>query len=497
MRSFNETLFQQVMKCGYYEAFKILLILTRDTLKDVRRSLRRATQAKGFFGLLMPQMKLMRIIKMGFREAVEMPLKPNQFDFQNLEMDCYNLPWHPAIDYDCERGSCQASGLYPSIISHIGKKFNFSVAYHIEPSGKWGDPEKLDENDSSVVNSLHDGHSAFSFSWIGTYERLTEFDHMQGIPLKMEMYMMQSGPKLSMDMVFQPFSTIAFAVVATFVGLMSILKNTFTPLRSNVGELAKFKCALALLIGLFMTVVIAFYRSAMVLALTSKQTPPFDSLMDGLADPDWSLVYIKDTEGIYKPYYKLIPEGKNKEDIILSPNYKFRIRDRVEKFQYLKNAKTFSLEDRLRASNFLRNTNCQECKDAKHFGRPEIMNAGFLFEKYSPLREVFKHGMVHMRETGALDHIKHSLGPDYIPQPHQGKLPMTIELMAMLFILLGLVTLVVCPIILALEYLMKWLTPWFESNPGIQQFQQCERIYEEGKCKSCSLKKIRQEICLK
>ena len=57
-----------------------------------------------------------------------------------------------------------------------------------------------------------------------------------------------------------------------------------------------------------------------------------------------------------------------------------------------------------------------------------------------------------MREIGAIDYIKHSLGPQYNPVPYQSALPLTIQLMVLLFVFLGLVTMVMCPILLAVEY---------------------------------------------
>ena len=166
-------------------------------------------------------------------------------------------------------------------------------------------------------------------------------------------------------------------------------------------------------------------------------------------------------------------------------------------YQYLPTPKTFMIEDRLRVSNFLQNTKCQKCKDAVHFGRPEIFDSGFLFEKHSPLREVFKNGLVHMRETGGIDKIKRSLGPDFIPQPHQSKSPLTIQLMAMLLIFMGLAAFVMCPAVLAMEYLWKWLIPRLQDIPGNPGLYNCERIYEEGICEQCGLKQIRQKICIK
>ena len=81
---------------------------------------------------------------------------------------------------------------------------------------------------------------------------------------------------------------------------------------------------------------------------------------------------------------------------MLHEEYKYKSRSRVEKYRHLTDPKTFLLEDGVRAANFLRNTDCQRCKDAFRFGRPETKNSGFLFEKHSPLRAVFKDGLVHI-----------------------------------------------------------------------------------------------------
>ena len=51
----------------------------------------------------------------------------------------------------------------------------------------------------------------------------------------------------------------------------------------------------------------------MILALTAKQPPPFETLLDGLADPDWNLVYTKGSEGLYKSYYQLIAKEQRRD----------------------------------------------------------------------------------------------------------------------------------------------------------------------------------------
>ena len=139
-------------------------------------------------------------------------------------------------------------------------------------------------------------------------------------------------------------------------------------------------------------------------------------------------------------------------------------------------------------SKFLRNTNCQRCKDVVRFGKPEIENSGFLFEKHSPLREVFKNGLVHMREIGAIEHIKQSLGPDYIPIPYQSTLPLSIQLLVLLFMFLGWVAIIMCPIVLAMECLWKRLHP--RSNSSNIHPINCERVYKETTCELCGCKKI-------
>ena len=495
---FNETMLLKNINCGRPEPYRALMVGTEGTLNTLFSALRIQRKTIGLYGLVIPQYRLVRIIKMAFqKEPVLMPHMSSNYDFQNMTLECYNLPWHPTIDYDCMESACKVSGMYPKILSHLGRKFNFSVAYHLEPSGKWGSPSKLGENHTSVLNTLHSGNSAFSFSWVGTYERVMAFDHVLGITLKMQMCMMQSGPKVSMDMVFQPLSTIAWALIAAFVALVALVNKVLNKSRSILGEPERFKFALALLLGLFMTVIISFYRSAMILALTAKQSPPFETFMDGLSDPDWKLVYLKGTDGFYKSYYQLMTNGQTRENQVLNENYKYMSNNREEMYQHLTDPKTFLFEDGLRAANFLRNTNCQRCKDAFRFGRPEVKDSGFLFEKHSPLREVIKDGMIHMRETGAIDHIKHSLGPDYIPVPYQSALPLTIQLMVLLFMFLGWVAIIICPILLAVEYLWMWLYQRKRSHQTTGEHYRCERIYEEKLCEHCGLKQIRQAICVK
>ena len=497
MEPFNETQLLKSIRCGRPEPFRTLIIMTRDTMYQVQETLRKRKKTIGVIGLVMPEYNLERIVKMAFHDkTIAMPHKHTLYNFQNLQLECVNLRYPPVIDYVCEKDVCQVIGMYPRIISHLARMYNFTVAYHQDPSGKWGSTSRLGENDTSVLKTLHNGQSAFSFSWIGTYQRVMKFDHILGITLKLEMYMMQSGPKVAMDMVFQPFSTISWAYIAAFVVIVALFNKLLKKSRSILGEPERFKFALALLLGLFMTVIISFYRSAMILALTAKQPPPFETLLDGLADPDWNLVYTKGSEGLYKSYYQLIDLEKRRDYEVLHEEYEYRSGSRVEKYQHLTNPKTFLLEDGVRAANFLRNTDCQRCKDAFRFGRPETKNSGFLFEKHSPLRSVFKDGLVHMREIGAIDYIKHSLGPQYNPVPYQSALPLTIQLMVLLFMFLGWVAMVMCPILLAVEYVWKWLYPKLVSNHKNVQPYQCERIYEEQICEHCGLKQIRQKICV-
>ena len=496
MEPFNETQLLRSIKCGRPEPFRTLIIMTRDTMHQVQETLRKRKQTIGVIGLLMPEYNLERIVKMAFNDkTIVMPHKHTLYNFQNLQLECVNLRYPPVIDYTCEEDACQVTGMYPRIISHLGRMYNFTIAYHQDPSRKWGSPSRLGENDTSVLKTLYSGHSAFSFSWIGTYQRVMKFDHILGISLKLEMYMMQSGPKVAMDMVFQPFSTIAWAYITVFVVFVALLNRLLKKCRSFLGEPERFKFALGLLLGLFMTVIISFYRSAMILALTAKQSPPFETLLDGLADPDWNLVYTKGSEGVYKPYYQLIDKEKRREFEVLHEDYQYKSGSRVEKYQHLTNPKTFLLEDGVRAANFLRNTGCQRCKDAFKFGRPETKNSGFLFEKHSPLRSVFKDGLVHMREIGAIDYIKHSLGPQYNPVPFQSALPLTIQLMVLLFMFLGSVAMVMCPILLAVEYLWRCFYRKLVSNKNVQPYQ-CERIYKERTCEHCGLKQIQQTICI-
>ena len=59
------------------------MIVTRDTLDDVRAALGRRKVTIGIIGLVMPEYKLVRMVKMAFsREVVTMPHRQTVYNFQ-------------------------------------------------------------------------------------------------------------------------------------------------------------------------------------------------------------------------------------------------------------------------------------------------------------------------------------------------------------------------------------------------------------------------------
>ena len=473
------------------EPYKNLIIMTNDSLKDMSASLARKHVSKGLIGLIIPEMQLLRIIKMAFsKKVIIMPYLPTEFNFNGFELECYNLPWSPVIEYDCKENGCQVSGTYPKIISRLGKMFNFTTLYYLDPSGKWGSTSNLGGNASSVLNTLLLGQSAFSFSWIGTYERVMLFDHITGIPVMLNLYKMESGPEVSWDMVLKPFSPEAWACIIILVCTVAFVHKVI-PSRSLMRITTDIRCSVRLLLGIFFTITLAFYDGAMVIALTSKQPPPFENLQDGLAHSiwlEWHLVYSRGTEDLWRGYYEQIPGGKEKADSILNSDYKYASGSREERYQHLTNPKTFLLDDGDRATHFLRNTKCEICKSSFRFGRPETRNSGFLFEKNSPLREVFKVGMIHMRQMGILDNIRQSLGPTYKPIVLQTASPITMEFIGLLFLYLTSAVAFVSPIIFIIEYLCNWMSLKYHRNVDKGG---CKRVYEEGTCAHCGLEEIR------
>ena len=340
------------------------------------------------------------------------------------------------------------------------------------------------------MNTLLEGHSAFSFSWIGTYERVKSFDHITGIPVTLDLYMMGSGPKVSWDMVLMPFSLGAWACISSLVCTM-LFAHKVIPSDSLMRTFIDIRYSVRLLLGIFFTFILAFYDGAMVIALTMNQPQPFENLQNGLARSvwqEWHLVYSKGTEGLFRGYYEQIPGGKEKADSIFNSDYKYASSSREERFRHLTNPKTFLIEDRDRASYFLRNTKCQICKNSFRFGRPETKNSGFLFEKNSPLREVFKVGMIHMRHMGILDNIQQSLGPAYKPIAVQTAPPITMQFIGLLFLYLAAAVTIVCPTILLIEYLCNWISSKHHLD---KDWGGCKRIYEEGACSHCGLQQIR------
>ena len=125
-------------------------------------------------------------------------------------------------------------GYYPNLLSHLQSRFNFTVIYLPEQSGRWGSPSELGPNTSSILKTLHSGESAFTFPWVCTHARAMEFDCMEGHRVKLDMYMIESGSKVTMDMVFRPFTTGAWASMVLFFLTLAFGYHAFSRSRDSI-----------------------------------------------------------------------------------------------------------------------------------------------------------------------------------------------------------------------------------------------------------------------
>ena len=156
-------------------------------------------------------------------QVVAMPLKSTEFDFHGLEIVTYELKYFPFIETNCTEDMCDFSGYYPDLMQIIGKNFNFSVLHKQEPSGNWGTFTKLGKNTSSVLQKVHSGESAFTFPWSCISNRYTVFDCIAGGRWRAEMYMIENTVKVSIDMLLEPFTIEAWALIILYMSTITIV----------------------------------------------------------------------------------------------------------------------------------------------------------------------------------------------------------------------------------------------------------------------------------
>ena len=497
MTIYNETLLGIGDQCGTgkLNPFRNLVIMSNHTMAMMEESLSGSNKSIGLFGLLVPEGRLVRIVKISSNPIVAvMPYMSTEFDLQGMELVTYNLPWKPFIDIGCNANGCQVWGYYPKLLSLLQKRFNFTVVYKLEPSGSWGSPSEFGSNSSSILKRLHSGKSAFTFPWVCTHERAMQFDCVSGYRVKLNMYMMETGSKVTMDMVFKPFTNEAWAAMIMFFCTVILLYQFLA--RSNCSVITRsvrVKTATTFFAWLTATLLIAFYRGSLIIALTSKMETPFEDILQGLAKPEWHLVYEKSYAGVIKSYLALLPSNVNKAKALLSPSYEYASDDLSKNFKQLRDRNTFLVIEGARGVYHLRQADCQPCKNAFRFGRSDTRNSGLLLEKNSPLGEVLRIGVAQMRESGFLDSIMHSyMGPTYRAIPDHSAAPLTLHLTILLFVFLGSVALVLSPIILSFEYLWMKSTHCHTPPPG-----QCKMTLIEGKCPNCGCRQIYQKVCVK
>ena len=492
MKNFSDTTFWQIIKCGNPVPFRNMILMSNETLEKIKDYLKFATKSIGLIGLILPKMNVLRIVKVENNPTpVVMAYESGRFNMQGLQLLTYNIPWFPYIQYKCVGNECNTYGTYPTILSLLGQKLNFSVKYQLEPSGNWGSFENLNITLSTLRSTL-DGMSSFTFPWANIPERSLVFDYLHVGTTKFDMYMVDSGSKVTMNMFLKPFSSQAWISIMLFLGILTITHKFVTRANSGKKDSLGIKPVLAFFSWLLVTFVIAFYRSALIIALTAEAPIPFENFLEGLSQEKWNLVYDRGNQGLIARYFDLLPYSYAKKNAVLDSSYKYVSGDIEKNFRHLRDPKTYFIEDRERAVLFLRDTNCQLCKEATQFGRPEAMSLGFLFEGRSPLRDIFKVGLAQMRETGVIDHVMRSyVGPDYASSPSSDPVSLSIELMVLVFLFLACIALVVSPTILSAEYAWKRKFYNFQNST-----RKCERKYEEDVCLHCGLKQVRQQYCI-
>ena len=95
-------------------------------------------------------------------------------------------------------------------------------------------------------------------------------------------------------------------------------------------------------------------------------------------------MYEKSYVDVLRSYFHLLTrDGPNsRAETVLSPSYQYASDDLSENFKRLTEPNTFFVVEDARGVFHLRQTECQECKNAHRFGRADSRSSGFLFEKH-------------------------------------------------------------------------------------------------------------------
>ena len=99
---------------------------------------------------------------------------------------------------------------------------------------------------------------------------------------------------------------------------------------------------------------------------------------------NWPPVYEKSYIDVIRSYFDLLTRDgpKSRAETILSPSYPYASNNLSENFKRLSEQNTFFVVEDARGVFHLRQTECQECKNALRFGRADSRSSGFLFEKH-------------------------------------------------------------------------------------------------------------------
>ena len=99
---------------------------------------------------------------------------------------------------------------------------------------------------------------------------------------------------------------------------------------------------------------------------------------------NWPPVYEKSYIDVMRSYFDLLTtDGPNsRADTALSPSYRYASDNLSENFKTLTEPNTFFVVEDARGVFHLRQTECQECKNALRFGRGDSRSSGFLFERH-------------------------------------------------------------------------------------------------------------------
>jgi hypothetical protein len=228
-------------------------------------------------------------------------------------------------------GMTRPKGLLQDVMAVMAKRANFTYEMFVHPEKIWtanfppNSEEELNET-SGVVGTVFDGSNDIPLSvWIPTRERRDWVDFSFYV-YNYEFRCFANADFISnsenTNLLMSPFTGLSWILISvTFVMLTAMRES----LGKFSGRLYDTLLLLGMCVGLLELLLTAYYGGALTMFLASTPNLPFETQLDGMRNPDWTLLITNGDESFISNAYHLedYPELRELQERIEGEDFQF------------------------------------------------------------------------------------------------------------------------------------------------------------------------------